>query len=109
VLTVDAAGRSDPSHSDLAAPSSKETYGRRTWAHILRDQLDVSEREFWACVEDGELPDRGREETHAPVGAIPVDVARLLASRVGLSRAEMQAMTSAQATARLNEFWTTGR
>lgn len=89
-------------------PSSKETYGRRMWAHILRDQLDVTEEVFWACVEDGELPDRGRDDTDAPGDAIPVDVARLLASRVGLSRDEIRAMSPDQAIARLNEFWTTG-
>lgn len=90
-------------------PSSKETYGKRMWSHILRDQLDVSERDFWACVEDGELPDRGAADTAVPEDAIPVDVARLLVSRVGLSRDGIRAMTSDQAIARLNEFWTTGR
>lgn len=79
------------------------------WSHILRDQLDVTEPDVWACVEHGALPDRGREDTHAPVEAIPVDVARLLASRVGLSRDEIRAMTSEQAIARLHEFWTSGR
>lgn len=90
-------------------PSSKKTYGERMWSHILRDQLDVTEGDFWACVENGELPDRGLEDREAPGEAIPVDVATLLASRVGLSRQELRAMTAEQAIARLNDFWTTGR
>jgi len=45
-------------------PSRKHTYGRGMWAHILRDQLAVTEPEFWACVNDGELPDRGAAARH---------------------------------------------
>jgi len=89
-------------------PSKKHTYGSSMWAHILRDQLVVTAEEFWACVAEGELPDRGPDDS-APAEAIPVDVVRLLVDRVGLSAKQMQGMSPAEAIERLNRFWTTGR
>lgn len=88
-------------------PSKKHTYGRRMWAHILRDQLAVTEAEFWACVDDGELPDRGGGAS-APDDAIPVDVVRLLIDRVGLPEQQVQRMSADEAIARLNRYWTEG-
>lgn len=43
----------------ISHPVDRTVYGAAMWAHILRDQLDVEEAEFWACVLDGTLPDRG--------------------------------------------------
>ena len=77
------------------------------WEHILRDQLQVDESTFWACVRDGVLPDRG-----APVpssSALPVDVVALLISRVGLKDQDVAAMTKDEAIARLQRHWTEGR
>lgn len=88
-------------------PTKKHTYGRSMWAHILRDQLAVTEPEFWACVNDGELPDRGADDS-APADAIPLDVVRLLVDRVGLTEQQVKGMSADEAIARLNRFWTTG-
>lgn len=88
-------------------PSRKHTYGRCMWAHILRDQLDVIAAEFWACIDDGQLPDRGTDDT-APAEAIPVDVARLLVDRVGLTAPQVKGMSADEAIGRLDRFWTTG-
>lgn len=74
------------------------------WSHILRDQLGISEEEFWACVRDGLKPDRGTPE--APPEALPADVVYLLINRAGLQEAELATMTRAQALARLQRFWT---
>src|ERR1043165_5317646 len=41
--------------------SSRDSYGSDLWRHILRDQLEVDEPAFWACVHDekrGNSPDR---------------------------------------------------
>jgi hypothetical protein len=89
-------------------PSKKHTYGKSMWAHILRDQLQVTEAEFWACVHDGQLPDRGADDD-APTDAIPIDVVRLLIDRVGLTVQQIRAMSADEAIARLNRFWTTGQ
>jgi hypothetical protein len=88
-------------------PSKKHTYGKAMWSHILRDQLAVTAAEFWACVNDGELPDRGADYS-APADAIPLDVVRLLIDRVGLTEQQIKGMSADEAIARLNRFWTTG-
>ena len=81
-----------------------ETSGSSLWRHILREQIDVSEAEFWACVKDGVKPRRGRSE--APKDAIPLEVAQLLIHKVGLSEAELAELTHDEAIARLNKYRT---
>ena len=88
-------------------PSTKYTYGRAMWSHILRDQLDVTAAEFWAWVNEGQLPDRGEDDA-APVEAIPVEVAQLLVDRVGLTASHVKSLSRAEAIDRLNEYWATG-
>lgn len=93
----------------ISRPPDWTTYGPRLWAHVLRDQLAVTEEEFRACVDDGRVPDRGPAR-HAPDPAtIPVEVARLLIERVGLRREDLVGMTRVEAVARLAAYWTTGR
>ncbi len=86
---------------------NRDTYGPRMWAHILRDQLDVDQAAFWACVRDGTKPDRGEPE--APAGVLPADLVHLLLTRVRLSEAEVAAMSKEQAIARMQQYWATGR
>ena len=94
----------------ISRPPNKTTYGARMWAHILRDQLDVTADEFWACVHDGISPNRTPDDEPAePDDAIPIDVANLLINRVGLTRRDLAAMTRQEAIDRLNEYWATGR
>jgi hypothetical protein len=63
----------------------------------------VSEVEFWACVRDGHVPDRGRPAI--PADALPADLAYLLVKRVGLGETEVASMTRSEAVARLQAFW----
>jgi hypothetical protein len=51
-----------PLHTRVSQPADSTPYGPLLWAHILRDQLAVSEAAFWACVLDGVLPTRGAPE-----------------------------------------------
>ena len=85
-------------------PSRKHTYGRSIWSHILRDQLDVTEAEFWACVNHRQLPDRGEDDA-APIEALPVEVAQLLVDRVGLTPRQVRSLSRAEAIDRLNQYW----
>lgn len=88
----------------ISHPSNKETYGPDLWAAILRDHLQVSAEEFWACVDGGILPARSRPP--APLGEeIPIGVVHQLINRAGLTDAEVRALTKEQAIARLNRFW----
>lgn len=63
--------------------TSHGDYARSLWAHILRDQLDVTSEEFWACVNDGVLPDRGQPEVREEPKAVPLHLVREL-SRLGV-------------------------
>jgi hypothetical protein len=90
----------------ISHPADRTDYGPSLWSHILRDQLAVSEAEFWACVRNGVKPDRGAPEI--PAGAIPADVVRLLISRVGLTESELAVMSKDEAIARLHRYWTEG-
>lgn len=91
----------------ISHPVNRDTYGPRMWAHILRDQLDVDQAAFWACVRDGIKPDRGVPE--APAGALPAELVHLLLTRVRLSEAEVAAMSKDQAIARMQQYWATER
>lgn len=80
----------------------RQTYGPSLWAHILRDQLFVSEDEFWSCVRKKKVPQRGRAEPSR--AAIPAGVvAQLLAH--GVPEAEVREMSRAEAIERLNLIW----
>lgn len=82
-------------------PDSKETYGPRLWATILRDQLRVTADEFWACVQNGTLPDRGA--VTPPADAIPADVLTILINR-GVAEEEALTMTRETALAVMYEL-----
>jgi hypothetical protein len=90
----------------ISHPVDRSGYGASLWSHILRDQLQVTEPEFWVTVKENKKPDRGASEP--PAEALPADVVYLLISRVGLSEAEVAAMTKDQAVARLQRYWTDG-
>ncbi|MBN9608980.1 MAG: cytotoxic translational repressor of toxin-antitoxin stability system [Actinobacteria bacterium 69-20] len=88
----------------ISHPPDRSTYGKALWAHVLRDQLHVSEAEFWSCVRNGTLPDRGRAPR--PPDAIPAAVVHQLVAIFQLPEAEVAAMTRGEAIARLAELWT---
>lgn len=90
----------------ISHPPDRTTYGPGMWSHVLRDQLEVSEDEFWACVRDGVKPDRGQPET--PAQALPADLVYLLINRVGLPESTVAAMTKAQAIERIDRYWSEG-
>lgn len=62
----------------------RSDYGPSLWRHILRDQLEVDEADFWPCVQNGIKPDRGAPAP--PQDSPPADHVHLLVTRVGLSR-----------------------
>lgn len=92
----------------VSRPVNKQTYGPKMWAHILRDQLEVTEQAFWDCADRGIVPARGGVPTSEPRG-IPTEVLHQLKHRVGLPESEIAALSRSAAIERLNEFWATGR
>ncbi|WP_197680072.1 hypothetical protein [Microlunatus soli] len=86
----------------VSHPVNRDTYGAAMWAHILREQLDVDEPAFWACVQDKVMPERGSLEP--PEDAIPAGVVAQLLSN-GVPDVEIQDMSRTDAIRRLNEIW----
>jgi hypothetical protein len=84
----------------------KHGYGKDIWRQILRLQLEVSEDEFWACVQDGVKPNRG--EPKAPREALPASLAWQLKNQLGLSDAEIGKLTRAEAVERMQQHWMSG-
>jgi hypothetical protein len=87
----------------ISHPPNATTYGPSIWAHILRDQLGISEEEFWACARDGVRPNRGEPEV--PPEALPADLVHILVTRLRLSREDIAALTRDEAIARVNDYW----
>lgn len=90
----------------VSHPPDRTDYGPSLFAHILRDQLAVSEKEFWACVSDGIVPDRGGPA--APTSSLPADLVHLLVNRVGIPEDKVRRMTRAEAVERAQRYWTDG-
>ena len=91
----------------ISRQPDRTVYGSGLWSHILRDQLQVGQQEFWRCVHDGIPPLRSRPAAPAP--SIPTEVLYLLKQRVGLRDDELAGMTADAAIERLRQYWTTGR
>lgn len=89
----------------ISRPANADTYGSSLWSHILDDQLQVTETEFWTCVDDDEVPVRA-VVTSAPEGtALPASLAYQLVHTLQLSSAEIASLTLEEAVARMNEHW----
>lgn len=91
----------------ISHPPDRSTYGCSLWAHILRDQLDVTNTEFWNCVDHSIVPIRGI--TQITRETIPLSIIKTLVNEAGLSESEIKAMTKAQAVTRLSKYYTTGK
>jgi hypothetical protein len=88
----------------ISRPVGRDTYGRDMWhQQILGQQLQVTEDEFWACVNDCVKPDRGEPEP--PRETLPAGLVHLLKTRVGLSDEEIFKLSKAEAVDRMNEYW----
>ncbi|MDY7100716.1 MAG: cytotoxic translational repressor of toxin-antitoxin stability system [Actinomycetota bacterium] len=89
----------------VSHPPNKRDISRRLFAHILRDQLDVAEDEFWACIDDGRPPSRGRP---APPERepLPPEIVSLLVTKVGMTEARVRELTKVEAIGILQKYWT---
>lgn len=87
----------------ISYPIDRTAYGHGLWAYILREQLEVTEQEFWACVRQGVRPDRGYAVT--PAEPLSARLAYMLIHDVGLGEQEVAAMTKDEAIDRLQKRW----
>ena len=93
----------------ISRPPNNDTYGKALWAHILRDQLCVSQGEFWKCVDDGEVPARSSTMELPPSAALPAGLAHQLVHVLQLSSGEVAALSLDDAIALMNEHWSAQR
>ena len=87
----------------ISRPVNRDTYGPRIWSSILRDQLEVTPEEFWACVLEGAVPARSVPEPVAD--ALPAQLVYLLLHQAKVPESEVAAMSRDEAIARLNQHW----
>lgn len=90
----------------ISRPANSENYGPALWSAILGPhQLDVTEAEFWACVERGIMPIRPGAPPAVPAAALPADLVYQLLHKAKLTEQEVAALTRQQAIGRMTEFW----
>ena len=74
-------------------------------AAILRDQLAVSEEDFWACVDSGRPPPRPKSQEPPPAEeALDAKLVRNLIRKVKLSETEIAGLTKAEAERRWENY-----
>lgn len=88
----------------ISGPPDGTAYGARLWTHILNVQLDLSERDFWGCVNAGTPPKRGAEAEAPFANALPASLVHQLL-RAGVAEADIAGMTLAQALAAMSAHW----
>jgi hypothetical protein len=89
----------------VSRPADNTTYGPSLWKTILTDQLDVTEAEFWACVSDRKVPQRGQPTDETPAHALPAGLVHQLIHAAGIPEAEVATMTLQRALEVMNEHW----
>jgi len=74
-------------------------------ASILREQLRVSEQDFYQCVNNGVLPPRpAPENLEVPAEGLDAKLVRNLINKVGLSQSEVAAMSKAEAVEKWYQY-----
>lgn len=74
-------------------------------AAVLRDQLEVTEEDFWACVDKGVLPPRPAPAAPTPAGEVlDAKLVRNLIRKVGLTQDEVAALSKAEAVAQWERY-----
>ncbi|MCW2939017.1 MAG: hypothetical protein JWN00_2002 [Actinomycetia bacterium] len=80
------------------------------FAHILRDQLQVTEEQSWAAVDRGERPRRPQPEGElADAPALDAKLARNLIVRVGMKPGDLVGISKEEAVEIWSAWLTTGR
>lgn len=89
----------------ISRPIKPEPYGKTMAAHILRDQLEVRDKEFWACVNDKIKPNRDVISTAVEV--IPASMLLMLKNELHMSEPELKGLRRDEAIQLVTEYWAT--
>lgn len=90
----------------VSRPANNTTYGPSLWNAILKDQLEVTEDEFWACVTDKQLPDRGQPVDEQLNDALPAGLVFQLIHVAHVPEDEVMNLTLTEALAKMEAVWT---
>ena len=90
----------------ISKPIDRTTYSASMWSAILRDQLKVTADEFWDCVQNKVLPDRGGAVREPNPKALPLRLLNELIERVGMTPEDAIQLTLEDALQRMNDYWT---
>ncbi|SEB64726.1 hypothetical protein SAMN04489806_1393 [Paramicrobacterium humi] len=91
----------------ISKPVDRTDYPAFTWVTILREQLEVTNSEFWACVRDSVLPQRATRMPDRP--GIPYYLYQVLTDHVGMPPDEVARLTVDEAQERVAAFWSRSR
>jgi hypothetical protein len=75
---------------------------------IFRDQLQVTEADFYRCVEQGILPPRPQIISEAPAEGLDAKLVRNLIRKVGLSQNQVAKMSKTDAINAWNKYLSDG-
>ena len=89
----------------VSRPADNTTYGPSLWKAILRDQLEVTEDQFWACVKDKQRPDRGQDAQPTSGSSLPAGLVYQLLHVARVAEADVKGLTLDQANAVMAEHW----
>lgn len=88
----------------ISHPINRKDYGVALWAHILRDQLEITNSEFWDCVKHKVLPDRGFAQQDI-ANAIPSDVVNILVNKFHVPEQEIRELSALEAIALMSKLF----
>ena len=88
----------------ISRPVDGTTYGEDLWRTILREQLQVTEEQFWACVNEGARPEREIPSEPSLAETIPANVVHVLQVN-GLTDAEITVLGRDGAIKRAQAIW----
>jgi len=92
-------------NTKISRPVDGTVYSEELWRTILREQLQVTEEQFWACVIEGTRPEHGIvTKSASPAETIPANIVYTLQVN-GLTDAEITALGRDGAIKRAQEIW----
>ena len=84
-------------------PIDRTDCGPRIWSHILKDQLQVTDQEFWDCVHQSVVPSRGAPQP--PDDAIPAALIYQLVIVHRMPEQDVAKMSKSEVMETLTRLW----
>lgn len=87
----------------VSRPVNSTQYPKSMWAHILKEQLIVTDQEFRACVEEQILPDRSIPSGERP--GLPYHLLQELQRTTGIEATEAVSYSETEAKQCIADHW----